>query len=75
MALYISIVYGTLYALFAAFPIVFQQHHHFTSAQNGLAFIGIGAGIILGLGSTPIQNRVYWRAMEKSETGRAAPEA
>ncbi|KAF7338486.1 Efflux pump FUBT [Mycena venus] len=75
VALYISIVYGTLYALFAAFPIVFQQHHHFTSAQNGLAFIGIGIGIILGLASTPIQNRVYWRAIEKSETGRAAPEA
>ncbi|KAJ7135016.1 MFS general substrate transporter [Mycena crocata] len=55
VALYISIVYGTLYALFAAFPIVFQQHHHFSSAQGGLA--------------------VYWRAMEKSETGRAAPEA
>ncbi|KAJ7046532.1 MFS general substrate transporter [Mycena alexandri] len=75
VALYISIVYGTLYALFAAFPIVFQQHHHFTSAQGGLAFTGIGVGIIIGLGSTPIQNRVYWRAMEKSETGRAAPEA
>ncbi|KAJ7684917.1 MFS general substrate transporter [Mycena polygramma] len=75
VALYISIVYGTLYALFAAFPIVFQQHHHFTAAQNGLAFIGIGIGIVLGLGSTPIQNRVYWRAMEMSETGRAAPEA
>ncbi|KAJ7752101.1 major facilitator superfamily domain-containing protein [Mycena metata] len=75
VALYISIVYGTLYALFAAFPIVFQQHHHFTSAQGGLAFIGIGVGIIIGLGSTSIQNRIYWRAMEKSETGHAAPEA
>ncbi|KAJ7109133.1 major facilitator superfamily domain-containing protein [Mycena epipterygia] len=75
VALYISIVYGTLYALFAAFPIVFQQHHHFTAAQGGLAFIGIGIGIIIGLGSTPIQNRIYWRAMEKSESGRAAPEA
>ncbi|KAJ7172719.1 MFS general substrate transporter [Mycena filopes] len=75
VALYISTVYGTLYALFAAFPIVFQQHHHFTSAQGGLAFVGIGVGIVAGLASTPIQNRIYWRAMEKSETGRAAPEA
>ncbi|KAJ7470516.1 MFS general substrate transporter [Mycena latifolia] len=75
VALYISIVYGTLYAFFAVFPIVFQQHRHFTSAQGGLAFIGIGVGIIFGLASTPIQNRIYWRAMEKSESGRAAPEA
>ncbi|KAJ7905248.1 MFS general substrate transporter [Mycena olivaceomarginata] len=75
VACYISLVYGTLYALFAAFPIVFQEHRHFTSAEGGLAFTGIGIGIILGLASTPIQNRIYWRAMEKSETGRAAPEA
>ncbi|KAJ6623387.1 MFS general substrate transporter [Mycena sp. CBHHK59/15] len=75
VALYISTVYGTLYALFAAFPIVFQQHHHFTSAQGGLAFTGIGIGIIAGLASTPVQNRIYWRAMETSDTGRAAPEA
>ncbi|KAJ7715945.1 MFS general substrate transporter [Mycena maculata] len=75
VTLYISIVYGTLYALFAAFPIVFQQHRHFTSAQGGLAFCGLGAGIIVGLASTPIQNRLYWKAIEKSETGRAAPEA
>ncbi|KAJ7489949.1 MFS general substrate transporter [Mycena galericulata] len=60
IALYISIVYGTL---------------HFTSAQGGLAFCGLGVGIIVGLASTPIQNRVYWKAMKKSETGRAAPEA
>ncbi|KAF7359520.1 Efflux pump FUBT [Mycena sanguinolenta] len=73
VALYISIVYGTLYALFAAFPIVFQQHRHFTSAQGGLAFAGIGIGITLGLASTPLQNRVYWRAMEQSETGALRP--
>ncbi|KAJ6546436.1 MFS general substrate transporter [Mycena vulgaris] len=75
VALYISIVYGTLYAFFAVFPIVFQQHRHFTSAEGGLAFIGIGVGIVLGLASTPIQNILYWKAMEKSESGRAAPEA
>jgi hypothetical protein len=75
VALYLSIVYGTLYAFFAVFPIVFEQHRHFTSAQGGLAFIGIGVGIVVGLASTPIQNRLYWRAMEKSESGRAAPEA
>ncbi|KAJ7285595.1 MFS general substrate transporter [Mycena rebaudengoi] len=75
VTLYISIVYGTLYALFAAFPIVFQQHHHFTSAEGGYAFAGIGIGILIGLASTQIQNRIYWRAIEKSDTGRAAPEA
>lgn len=75
LAVYISIVYGTLYALFSAFPIVFQQHRGFSSGDGGLAFLGVGAGIIVGTATTPIQNRIYWRAMDKSDTGKAPPEA
>ncbi|KAJ3561725.1 hypothetical protein NP233_g10018 [Leucocoprinus birnbaumii] len=75
LAIYISIVYGTLYALFSAFPIVFQQHRGFSPGQGGLAFIGVGVGVILGTASQSIQNRIYWRSMDNSETGRAPPEA
>ncbi|KAF7304748.1 Efflux pump FUBT [Mycena kentingensis (nom. inval.)] len=74
-SVYISIVYGTLYALFAAFPIVFIEHHHFTAVQGGLAFLPIGVGILLGLASTSVQNTIYRRTMETSQTGRAPPEA
>ncbi|EFI28428.1 hypothetical protein CC1G_13962 [Coprinopsis cinerea okayama7 len=75
VAIYSSIVYGTLYALFSAFPIVFQQHRGFTPGQGGLAFVGVGLGISLGTASQTIQNRIYWRIMDKSESGRAPPEA
>lgn len=75
LAIYVSIVYGTLYALFSGFPIVFQQHRHFTPGEGGLAFIGVGLGITCGTASQTIQNRIYWRSMDKSETGRAPPEA
>ncbi|KXN87747.1 hypothetical protein AN958_08223 [Leucoagaricus sp. SymC.cos] len=75
LAIYISIVYGTLYALFSAFPIVFQHHRGFTPGQGGLAFLGVGIGVILGTASQSIQNRIYWRSMDKSETGHAPPEA
>lgn len=75
LALYISLAYATLYALFSAFPIVFQKHRQFTPGQGGLAFIGIGMGIVIGTSLTPIQNKIYWRAMDKSEMGRAPPEA
>lgn len=75
LAIYISIVYGTLYALFSGFPIVFQQHRHFTTGEGGLAFLGVGFGIVLGTASQSIQNRIYWRSMDQSETGRAPPEA
>ncbi|KAG2020659.1 multidrug transporter [Coprinopsis cinerea AmutBmut pab1-1] len=73
VAIYSSIVYGTLYALFSAFPIVFQQHRGFTPGQGGLAFVGVGLGISLGTASQTIQNRIYWRIMDKSESGRAPP--
>ncbi|KAL9714881.1 hypothetical protein Ac2012v2_001541 [Leucoagaricus gongylophorus] len=75
LALYIAIVYGTLYALFSAFPIVFEQHRGFSPGQGGLAFIGVGVGVVLGTMTQSIQNRIYRRSMDQSETGRAPPEA
>ncbi|KAJ8520988.1 hypothetical protein ONZ45_g2264 [Pleurotus djamor] len=74
LAMYVSIVYGTLYALFSAFPIVFQHHRGFNAGEGGLAFLGVGLGVVLGTSSTNIQNRFYWRAMDQSENGRAPPE-
>ncbi|RDB24165.1 Efflux pump FUBT [Hypsizygus marmoreus] len=75
LAIYISIMYGTLYALFSAFPIVFQHHRGFTAGQCGLAFLGVGFGIVAGTSSQTYQNKLYWRAMDRSPTGHAPPEA
>ncbi|KAG6869016.1 hypothetical protein C0993_005675 [Termitomyces sp. T159_Od127] len=68
-------MYGTLYALFSAFPIVFQQHRGFTPGQGGLAFLGVGFGITLGIGTQSYQDKLYRQAMDKSPTGKAPPEA
>ncbi|KAF5365776.1 hypothetical protein D9758_003157 [Tetrapyrgos nigripes] len=73
-AVYTAIVYGTLYALFSAFPIVFQKHRGWTPGQGGLAFIGVGVGIAMGTCTSSIQNRIYRKAMEKSPSGHAVPE-
>ncbi|KAL5531082.1 hypothetical protein ACEPAG_3958 [Sanghuangporus baumii] len=75
LALYISVAYAILYALFAAFPIVFEEHRHFSPGESGLAFLGIGLGMCCGAALSPIQNRLYWRVMDRSPTGRAPPEA
>ncbi|KAF8070036.1 MFS general substrate transporter [Lyophyllum atratum] len=48
ITIYLSLVYGVLYALFQAFPIIFIKRHGFTIAQDGLIFIGIGIGTTLG---------------------------
>ncbi|EMD38651.1 hypothetical protein CERSUDRAFT_113828 [Gelatoporia subvermispora B] len=75
IAIYISIAYATLYAFFAAFPIVFQEHRGFSAGQGGLTFLGVGVGTMAGTALTPIQNRLYWKAMARSPSGRAPPEA
>ncbi|KAI0319813.1 MFS general substrate transporter [Amylostereum chailletii] len=74
-SIYVSITYATLYAEFSAYPIVFQEHRGFSAGETGLAFLGIGAGILVGTALAPFQNKLYWRAMDRSEYGQAPPEA
>lgn len=49
LTIYMSVVYGTLYLCFAAFPVVFQQGRGWNAGQGGLAFLGILVGFIIGL--------------------------
>eukprot|EP00906_Rhabdomonas_costata_P025187 RCo036078 len=46
LSLYIAIVYGTLYSLFGAFPIVFQRGRGWNTGIAGLAFVGVLIGMI-----------------------------
>ncbi|KAJ7690229.1 MFS general substrate transporter [Mycena rosella] len=48
VTLYLSLIYGVMYCLFEAFPIIFVEKRGFTIAQNGLVFIGIGIGTTFG---------------------------
>ncbi|QRW16511.1 major facilitator superfamily transporter [Rhizoctonia solani] len=73
-SIYTALIYGTLYGLFAAFPVVFQRGRHFSPGEGGLAFLGVGLGIIIATACTPISNKIYYRAMEKGN-GVAPPEA
>ncbi|KAE8375381.1 major facilitator superfamily domain-containing protein [Aspergillus bertholletiae] len=48
-AIYIAIIYGTLYMFFAGFPIVYEQGRGWNSGVGGLAFLGIMIGMIIGI--------------------------
>lgn len=48
ITIYISVVYGLLYGLFQALPIIFIVKRGFTISQEGLIFIGIGIGVCVG---------------------------
>ncbi|CAE6432145.1 unnamed protein product [Rhizoctonia solani] len=73
LSFYTALIYGTLYGMFAAYPIVFVQHRHFTYGQNGLAFLGIGIGIFVSVVLAGVENRRYLRAVQK-HGGHAPPE-
>jgi len=70
---YLSIVYGLLYALFQAFPIVFIQRRGLTLSQDGLIFIGVGIGTSIGAITNYLTTRHYptlitkWRGFPPPE--------
>jgi MFS family permease len=49
MCIYIAVLYGLLYILFTTFAPVFQGQYGFSSGTSGLAFLGSGVGMLLGL--------------------------
>lgn len=48
ISLYISFIYGLIYALLGAYPVVFQGVYHMSMGVGGLAFIGLIIGELLG---------------------------
>ncbi|KAJ7240402.1 MFS polyamine transporter [Mycena haematopus] len=45
---YLTVLYGVLYGLLQAFPIIFIEKRGFTIGQNGLTFIAVGIGSTIG---------------------------
>ncbi|OCH93210.1 MFS general substrate transporter [Obba rivulosa] len=46
--IYMSFMYGTVYLLFEAFPVVFQEGHGFSPGKTGLMYIPLIIGSLLG---------------------------
>jgi hypothetical protein len=74
LSLYMAIVYGILYVLFAAFPIVYQQERGWNHGVDGLAFLGIMVGMLLAVIYTLWDNKRYIKTQGK-HNGFAPPEA
>ncbi|KAL2828609.1 putative MFS multidrug transporter [Aspergillus pseudoustus] len=74
-SIYMSIIYGTLYMLFAAYPIVFQQARGWSEGIGGLAFLGILVGMILAITSTFFDNIHYAKRCRQASNRRLPPEA
>ena len=75
LSIYMAIIYGTLYMLFSAFPIVFQQGRGWNEGVGGLAFIGVAVGMMGAVIYTIPDNDRYNRAAKTAEArgGTGAP--
>lgn len=74
LSLYMAIIYGTLYMLFDAFPIVFQEIRGWSEGIGSLPFLGVMTGMMLAVGCNMYDNKRYVRIHEKHR-GFAPPEA
>ncbi|KAI3614619.1 hypothetical protein CBS9595_003890 [Malassezia furfur] len=75
VTLYISFVYGTLYLLFDAYPIVFGELHHMRAGSIGLTFLGYFVGTQLSaLWAVFYDNKRYIRKMEENGGKPPSPE-
>ena len=70
-----AIIYGTLYMLFSAFPIVYQQGRGWSECVGGLAFLGVAVGMLLAVAYSVWDNKRYVRVEETEPSGIAPPEA
>ncbi|GAB0134609.1 hypothetical protein EsDP_00002974 [Epichloe bromicola] len=75
MNFWISMVYGILYLCFVAYPVVFSQHRGWGPGTSGLAFSGIGIGVLAGIFAEPLFRRIINAQAKDPETGKPYPEA
>jgi hypothetical protein len=75
LSLYMAILYGTLFMLFAAYPIVFQQARGLHQGVGALPFLAIVVGMLLAVAYTMIDNNVRYIKTERRHGSTTPPEA
>ncbi|KAJ6185360.1 MFS transporter [Penicillium mononematosum] len=50
LSLYCAFMFGLIYLLFTTFPAVFKTTYHFATDISGLAYLGLGVGMIISIG-------------------------
>lgn len=73
-SIYMAIVYGILYMLFGAFPIVYQQNRGWSPGIGGLSFIGVAVGMGFAVCYSIWDNKRYAN-LSDAHKGFAPPEA
>lgn len=75
ITVYNAFVFGVLFAFFESYPYVFMGVYGFTSAQVGLAFMGVFLGTWLAVVTfVAIDKTVYAQAKRRAPDGKPPPE-
>ncbi|KAL5120321.1 hypothetical protein ACEQ8H_001879 [Pleosporales sp. CAS-2024a] len=76
MSLYQAIIYGILYMLFGAFPIVYRKGRGWNEGIGGLPFIAVALGVFMALAYIVFyENNQYIKKVKASGVGYVNPEA
>ncbi|GAD94284.1 MFS transporter [Paecilomyces variotii No. 5] len=74
LSVYMAIVYGTLYMLFSAFPIVYQKQRGWSPGIGSLPFMGVMTGMMMAVAYNMWDNKRFVK-IYKQHRGFAPPEA
>ncbi|KAG5657879.1 hypothetical protein KAF25_007912 [Fusarium avenaceum] len=74
LSTYIAILFGTLYMLFGAYPVVFQIERGWSAGKGGLAFLGVAVGMLGAIPVIGLINMWYMKVTEKANGEPVPPE-
>lgn len=74
LSIYLAIVYGTLYMLFSAYPIVYQMGRGWSQGVGGLPFLGVFVGMAAAVTYSAIDNIKRYMPLNEKYKGFAPPE-
>ncbi|KAH7130425.1 major facilitator superfamily domain-containing protein [Dendryphion nanum] len=75
LSLFLSVVHGTLFLLFAAYPIVFQKVRGWPQGVASLPFLAIVLGIVISLFYVALVDQARYARVVSAHNGSAPPEA
>lgn len=73
LCIYSAILLGVLYLFFGAFALVFRNNHKFELWQVGLTFLGVMAGMLIGISTDPLWQKNYVRLVQNRERDGGEP--
>lgn len=74
LSLYMAVIYGVYYLMFATFPRFFAETYGFKPGPGGLVYLGLGIGLIISVVFGGKMSDVLYQSQTKKNGGVGKPE-